>query len=92
MSTHTARCRSCGEPIYWAQTREGRRMPVDTQPTEGGNVLLTLTRSTGALTCTVLSAGCEVEAGRRRYTSHYATCPQAASHRRPRGPREVDDD
>lgn len=82
----TTPCRSCGAPVYWALTREGRRMPIDAEPVATGNVLLTLRRSTGALTCTVLGAGVlvEIESGRRRYTSHYATCPQAASHRKTR--------
>lgn len=65
-------CRSCHAPIYWVRTTSGKHMPVD----------------------------CDVEGGRRPFVpvpgdgepqaglgvSHFATCSNAAQHRKPRGP------
>lgn len=68
-------CRSCHAPILWAITDNGRRMPVDVGQVDGGNVLLTQGPDGGHL-ATVIKAD-----GRRAWTSHFATCPQAAWHR-----------
>lgn len=68
-------CRSCHARILWAWTSSGKRMPVDIEPVEGGNVLV------------VPSNGDKLEAhvftadGRRAWTSHFATCPNAVLHR-----------
>jgi hypothetical protein len=71
-------CRSCGAEIRWAVSMStGRRMPIDAEPTPDGNVLLH--PGGGA---TVLAAGVPVPVGRSRYTSHFATCPHANTHRR----------
>lgn len=34
------RCSSCNAEIWWAVTPAGKRMPVDVQPVEGGNVVM----------------------------------------------------
>lgn len=77
---HKERCRSCGALIYWATTDKGRSMPIDATPCPEGNVLLT--RRGEALKARVLAAGEEVEPGRNRWVSHYATCEQADQWRR----------
>lgn len=79
-----ARCRSCRAPILWAVTADGESMPVDPHPATNGNVLLT--RQGGRLIAGVLS---RKDAARKRATravplhlSHFATCPNADTHRR----------
>lgn len=66
------RCRSCGAPIIWASTERGKAMPVDAQTTLDGNL--------------VLDAGIArvVGHGAGQYVSHFATCANAAQHRRRR--------
>lgn len=78
----TARCSSCGASIVWAKTEAGRAMPLDAEPTDDGTI------ETIGNTCRVLSpieaAITRGETG-RLYTSHFATCPHAATHRRKKG-------
>lgn len=67
-----SRCTSCGAAIVWARTDTGRSMPLDPDPVEGGNVQLGadgVARVVGPL-----FGG--------THKSHFATCPQAAQHRR----------
>lgn len=77
-------CSSCHEPIIWARTQLGERMPVDAKPDpERGNVILTGAPPhvrAGVLTHGQASGA--RAAGQRLYTSHLATCPHAARHRR----------
>ncbi len=35
-----ATCRSCGEPIRWAKTREGKNIPLDYEPGARGTFVL----------------------------------------------------
>lgn len=78
-----ATCRSCGASIVWTLTDSGKRMPVDAEPTDGGNVFLW--RKDGEVRAMVLGAldtvRTELDNG-KRYTSHFVTCPDAAEHRR----------
>jgi len=69
-------CSSCGADIVWAITERGKKMPVDTQLTLGGNLLL-LERDDGLHALVV-----EPYPDRLAYTSHFATCPQAAEWRK----------
>lgn len=68
-----ARCRSCGAEIVWAVTKGGKRVPIDFEQCDGGNVLLLPDGS-----CRVLRAGdsAELLASGTRHKSHFATCPQ----------------
>lgn len=61
-------CKSCGQCIDWKLTVNKKRMPVE--PQEGGNLIVQ-----GK---TVLM----VAAGTGTHVSHFATCPQASSHRK----------
>lgn len=63
-----AKCRSCGAPIVWTKTTNGKRMPLDAKP----ELRMVLDVTTGV--ANVVDA----------YTSHFATCPDAADHRRKR--------
>lgn len=66
-------CRSCGAPIEWARTPKGKRIPLDVEPRPDGNLAFVA----GEL---VNAAGLPPEVERR--VSHFATCPNAAQHRR----------
>jgi hypothetical protein len=58
-------------------------MPIDAEPAEDGNIIVSGT-VTGEDTpfVTVLSPKGALAVGGPRYTSHFATCPNADSHRR----------
>jgi hypothetical protein len=74
-------CRTCKAPIYWAATALGKSAPFDAKPNpEGG---WWLARKPGGQTVATVAPPHEQPA-RNRYTSHFATCPNAAQHRRPR--------
>lgn len=71
-----ATCRSCGAEILWAVTEKGRRIPLDAKAEKR-----------------FVSAPCDANAPdadqvhvrvEDTYVSHFATCPQADQHRRPR--------
>ena len=49
-------CRSCGEPIIWACTAMGRRMPVNLRPDPAGTLVLVVDgKSEGTLVLSVQS-------------------------------------
>jgi hypothetical protein len=70
-------CRSCGAEVFWAVTASGKRMPVDADVTADGNVSI----GPDGLAY-VVPAGHVASPAYPRYTSHFATCPNAAHHRR----------
>lgn len=83
-----SRCKSCGAEIIWAATSQGKAMPVDAEPNPDGNVLVTK-RSGMVPLATVMGrdkAGDMAELLAddlsSAHTSHFATCPHAAAHRR----------
>lgn len=69
------RCSSCKAPIFWALTAKGKRMPLDAQPDPQGIVWLH-----GG----VAHVGDQPPAmgATDRYTSHFATCPNAGKWRK----------
>lgn len=79
-------CRTCGAPIVWIKTLAGKAMPCNA---DGVLVIADpkakefMVSATG-IAGTCRRAGPEDINERReiRYTSHFATCPQAAQHRR----------
>lgn len=86
--TEASRCRSCGADILWVKwERSGKRMPVDAvadmrpRP-KGGDIVLTLRGGDfGELLAEKFYPPKHGEK-RNRYTSHFATCPNADEHRR----------
>ncbi|MEX5711893.1 DNA adenine methylase [Parafrankia sp. FMc6] len=66
-------------PIRWAVTTTGKRMPIDADPAPDGNI--TVHRDGGQAVATVHANGEPLEGP--RWTSHFATCAQAAQHRKP---------
>ena len=89
-------CSSCGRPILWAiVAASGRRMPVDLLPSSTGTVYLSYADestvvgdgvrcSSGDLIARILSREDAQDPTVPRYVSHFATCPNATQHRRPR--------
>lgn len=85
-----AACRSCNAAIFWATTaRTGSRMPLDALPVAAETIddrrgLLVLLKS---LDDTPVAIGpgwfvAELEVPIAYYRSHFATCPNAAAHRK----------
>ncbi len=70
-----AKCRSCGATIWWVKTTRGKAMPIDPVETTEGNINLCegVAHVLGPI---------EQEPGKAYYTSHFATCPHAARHRK----------
>lgn len=82
MTMNTGTCASCGAALRWAKTKSQKLMPLDPESTTG-NVRLNEAEGT----CEVLGGanrGSALAAGERLYTSHFATCPGAAAHRKPK--------
>lgn len=72
----TQQCRSCGDPVIWAVTKAGKRIPVDPDVSETGNIALR--RGTRGQIVAVVSRT-PVNQGR---LSHFVTCPNAQKHRK----------
>lgn len=69
-------CGSCGAAIEWVTTETNARpMPLDAEPRDDGNIVV-IDDLFGHKLARYVPAG---EGDR---VSHFATCPDAASHRR----------
>lgn len=73
-------CRSCNAEIIWTVTRNGKRMPVDFEPTPTGDFVLDK-ESDGSFTSNRYSHFVHDESRPRR-KSHFETCPNAKQHRK----------
>lgn len=71
-----SRCRSCDEPIEWAVTTNGKRIPLDLGEYEDGNIILDASGVAHVVVAPALPL--------RR--SHFVSCPNAEQHRRARHP------
>lgn len=87
-------CRSCGAEVEWVLTvGNGRAMPLDVVPTADGNIVK-ISRTDGsrmtrpdrfgneAPVVRYVKKGEQLDKLAIRRTSHFATCPKAAEHRR----------
>lgn len=79
----SATCRSCSSPISWATLPDGKLMPLDAKSVPDGNIAAHRDER-GDLQARVLKDGDELVEGERRGVSHFASCPNAAAHRRSR--------
>lgn len=67
-------CRSCGADIEWAVTAKGSRIPLDIQTPPGkGNIVV---GDDGIARAVATGEGVRI--------SHFATCVNAAKHRKPK--------
>lgn len=78
-------CKGCAQPIVWAFTTSGKKMPLNPEPDPArGNVQLRQ-EPNYQLTALVLSyerARLDREKGLPLHTSHHSTCPKADEFRR----------
>lgn len=70
-------CRTCGAPMVWARTAKGKRIPLDPEPTPGGNVVYVDDE-----TVAVLGRGAAAQYQGSRYVSHWVTCASPPPRRR----------
>jgi hypothetical protein len=93
MTPKESTCSSCGARIYWAVTAAGKRIPIDVDPTLMGLFFL-VCRPDHLLAVSAAAEGPVAEKYRlaraNRYDSHFATCPDAAKHRKLK--RRLDDE
>jgi hypothetical protein len=68
-SLYTGRCRGCGRPIVWAETRTGAKHPFDGAP-------IPVTTQPDLFSGRVLA-----EIDTAITPSHFATCPRAEAFR-----------
>ncbi len=73
------KCRSCEAPILWAVTVKGRRIPLDAQPAHDGNIRLEDQGRFQPPIAIIVTGRIE---NQTLYKSHFATCPNAANHRK----------
>lgn len=74
-------CQSCGAGVAWARTPKGEGLMVDLDPRADGNLELIvdhLRRRWASVTRRATSTTTV------RYVAHFASCPHAKEHRRPR--------
>lgn len=77
--------RTCGAPVIWTTTKNGKHRPVDRDPHPEGNIVLGDVLEDGTRAETVLTkaerAGWQDGDG-DRHMPHHATCPDAERFRR----------
>ncbi len=71
----TSECGSCRAPIIWTVTHKRKRMPVDAEPREDGNIVLRQEGDTVVAEYPGKEHPSLFEAPRPRYVSHFSTCP-----------------
>jgi len=77
MSLKKGQCRSCQADILWGVTANNKAMPIE--EADDGNIVV---EDDGSLR--VLDKGQQELFVGQRYISHFATCPHASQHRRPK--------
>lgn len=95
--TETCRGAGCGAAFHWAYTvPNGRRIPVDVEPSDDGNVLYTGNIADDGVPYVRVLSATAVEVVRHagdtldgapppaRYKPHFATCPDADRFRKTR--------
>jgi len=78
-----ARCTACGASLVFAVLASGKRIPMDPEPSDRGNVACRIVEGRG-LVAHVFGKADATEAraaGAVLYLSHFATCPDVARFR-----------
>lgn len=81
-----AACTTCGAAIEWGRfAKSGTAVPLDVGPVSNGN-LVVLMRDAGDVPLVRIASREELETAvdrnRELRRAHFATCPDAAKHRR----------
>lgn len=86
MPANTGTCRGCDADMRWAVTAErGKGVPLDPEPVDDGPLVFTGEQAgDGRMIVAYYREGVEAYRGMPRYRSHFETCPEAASFRKPR--------
>jgi hypothetical protein len=77
-------CRSCGAEISWAETINGKRIPLDRRTRSDGNLVRAGEDSDGTLVVRTLRQDEDPGPLTLRWVAHFATCPDRKEHRRRR--------
>ena len=72
------KCDSCGAPIRWERTVRGKPIPLDPEPGTDAHLFI---RSDGLVAD---DRSHPAWADAPRFETHFATCPNANKHRKPR--------
>ena len=78
----TSKCKTCGADIFWALTENGKPMPIDAVSTDNGNLECVWDHNGRVLAHVIAPLFLQMQTEAPRYTSHFATCPDADEHRR----------
>lgn len=82
-SDDSRRCRSCGADILWVVNEaSGRRMPLDAHPVETGQFAKSHVSQSGDKVVRHVPEPLRANYPGKLYETHFATCPNADSHRR----------
>ncbi len=79
MNRRLSVCRSCPAEVVWTITAGGKRMPVDANPSDRGDLEL-VDEVSGVVRSTYVPEE-EREGRDDLHLSHFATCPQAGQWR-----------
>jgi hypothetical protein len=82
MGVGPGRCRSCKQRIWWVRTEAGNSMPVNPLPDNMGNVAVRHDPESGIDFGYVITEARPIRAGEKQMMPHWATCPEAAKHRK----------
>ena len=86
----TARCRSCNAAIIWTVTEGGKKMPVDETTDRNGRFWIAFEGFDDPIAYYDKDGRIADEFRRGvthlegPYVSHFATCPNATTHRKPK--------
>jgi len=81
----TAQCSSCNASIFWAVTATNqKRIPIDAKPDPNGRIRIEEKGPGHCVAHVEKSDAGTLFPGDERFTSHFATCPDAAKFRQPR--------
>jgi hypothetical protein len=73
-------CSACGQHLTWALTTAGKKAPINTEPSDNGNVLILQPKSLGEKLAITLS-GDALDLARKHglplHLNHFADCPEA---------------
>lgn len=75
-------CGSCHAAIRWVVTAKGKAMPIDADPSEDGAFVINGRSLTGDTLVEFVKPSFRPMTSADRYSSHFATCPDADEHRR----------